>query len=81
MRSVSRASTTPGDWRKSSIGAERSIGTSVEVRFSGDDARDAEVARKMVRIATEFKMQAEARGAGLTRIWVTITPAFEEELE
>jgi hypothetical protein len=35
----------------------------------------------MVRIATEFKMQAEARGAGLTRIWVTITPAFEEELE
>ena len=51
------------------------------MRFSGDDARDAEVARKMVRIATEFKMQAEARGAGLTRIWVTITPAFEEELE
>ena len=35
----------------------------------------------MVRIATELKMQAEARGARLTRIYVTFTPAFEEELE
>jgi hypothetical protein len=35
----------------------------------------------MVRIATELKMQAEARGARLTRIWVTITPPFAEELK
>ena len=35
----------------------------------------------MVRIATELKMQAEARGARLTRIYVTFTPAFEEKLE
>ena len=35
----------------------------------------------MVRIATELKMQAEARGARLTTILVTLTPAFTEELE
>ena len=60
--------------------ATRSIGASVDARFSGDDARDAEVARKMVRIATELKMQAEARGASLARIYVTFTSPFFEEL-